>query len=117
MKRLRKGRSRVAPVKILPKVKSLGELRYLTADSPRYARLAMIAASNMGGPAEVNESLREALGYLETALLEAVFASEENGHFCTEADLEQSIVDEVNFVRDLEAEEYLDFCRREARRR
>ena len=74
--------------KILPKIEYLGELRKLaTTDGPfkgRYERLAMIAASNLGQPCRsVGESIRSLNN----------MANETN---------EDGVVDEINFVRDIE---------------
>lgn len=65
------------------KVISLGDLRQKAAKDPAYARLAILASSNLGG---TGENLQEAFHWLE---LNAMETSEE------------SVVDEINFVANL----------------
>lgn len=69
----------------MPKVRSLAELRILSAQDARYKRLAIIAARNIGG--EIKDDDREgALRWLE---------------LCAADTTESGVVGEVNFVRDL----------------
>ncbi len=74
-------------MKKLKRVASLAHLRVLARTEPRYARLAALASSNLGGPAE---PLASALAWLDTNANEVG---------------EPGVVDEVNFVRDIEARE------------
>lgn len=74
--------------KILPKVKSLGELRRLASAEDelgeRYKTLAMIAAENLGGTCT---DLKSAMRHLN------MNADETDEH---------GVLGEVNFVRDIE---------------
>lgn len=76
--------------KLIAKVRSLGELRRLAHDDERYARLALVAASNLGGGinagADPGVALAESLRWLETNADE----TDEDG-----------VIAEVNFCRDL----------------
>jgi len=65
------------------KVTSLGDLREKAAKDPAYARLAILASSNLGG---TGKNLQEAFHWLQ------LVASETS---------EESVVDEINFVADL----------------
>ena len=70
---------------LMPKVRSLGELRSLAKQDRRYRSLAIIAAENLGGDVK-DDDLDGALRWLD---LNAAEMSE------------KGVVDEVNFVRDL----------------
>jgi hypothetical protein len=73
--------------KLVPKVRSLFDLRYRSkgqdAEAPRYAQLACLASANLGGP---REPLDACLRWLDTNAVEVD---------------ERSVVDEINFCRDL----------------
>lgn len=69
--------------KLIPPVRSLGDLARLARTDPRYEKLAMTAASNLGSPAL---ALEAALRYLANEAME----TDEDG-----------VVGEVNFCRDL----------------
>lgn len=67
----------------MPKVRSLYDLRVRAKEDPRYAKLASLASSNLGGPAE---PLDAAFRWLDTNARETD---------------EAGVIDEVNYVRDL----------------
>ncbi len=67
----------------LPRVRSLNALRILSGSDPRFAKLACLASSNLGGP---KADLDAALSWLDTNAREVG---------------EAATVDEVNFCRDL----------------
>jgi len=69
---------------LIPKVTSIGDLFHRAATDPRYAELAMISASNLGGTCK---DLKEARQWLNCNAMES--------------DSEQGVVDEINFCRDL----------------
>jgi len=64
-------------------VTSLGDLKQKADKNPKYAELAMLASSNLGGP---GNNLAEAIRWLE------VNATETS---------EEGVVDEINGVADL----------------
>lgn len=66
----------------IPKVTSLGDLRQRAATDPRYERLAIVAANNLGGAAKNRDA---AMRWLATN--------------ANETD-ERGVVAEVNFCRD-----------------
>jgi len=66
-------------------ITTLAHLRQLAATDERYRRLAAIASSNLGGPAQ-QAPLAEHLRWLETCAMETD---------------EQGVVDEVNFCLTL----------------
>ena len=68
---------------LIPKVSSLFDLKSKATDDPRYAKLAIVAANNLGGD---TRTLAGALRWLD---LNAMETSEEG------------VVGEINFVRDL----------------
>ena len=68
--------------KLIPKVVSLYDLRQKAAADPRYERLALSAARNLGGDAK---NLNDAIRWLEINMLE----TDEDG-----------VINEINFVRD-----------------
>jgi hypothetical protein len=70
-------------VKLIPKVRSLSQLRQLASTDDRYRRLALVAAANLGGTP--TEDLNRAMSWLYT-----------NANETTES----GVVAEVNFVRD-----------------
>lgn len=72
--------------KLIPKVRSLGELKALARNDPSYARLLCLAASNLGGGPEVAANPVAAYRWLELNAMETT---------------ERGVVGEVNFVRDL----------------
>jgi len=69
--------------KLIPAVRSLHELRSLALKDDRYRKLALVAASNLGGD---GKELDESMQWLFQNALE------------TDPDM---IVDEINFCRDL----------------
>jgi hypothetical protein len=71
--------------KLIPKVKSLNELRNLAKTDERYAKLLLAGAENLGGMGYKKDDLDGAYQYL-----------------CMNADEtdEKCVVAEVNFVRD-----------------
>lgn len=71
--------------KLLPKVKTLGELGRRAREDARYAELAKSAARNLGAADRDAATARAALAYLDTNAMETS---------------EKGVVDEVNFVRD-----------------
>ncbi len=74
---------------LLPKVTSLRDLATSARSDERYARLAKVAASNLGQPCE---TLDRALRSLEDCIMET--DGDEDGG-------EDGVVAEINFVRDL----------------
>jgi hypothetical protein len=76
----------------LEPVGSLAELGANAATNPRYAQLALIAARNLGGG--VFERVQDAIEWLEMNAAECEL--EEFG--------EGDVVDEINALRDIEAE-------------
>lgn len=95
----------------LTKIRSLAGLRQLCSCPPtpfdvsdRYRRLAMIAAENLGGPCD---DYKEALQTLEQNAMEVTKEYNELHADMDLVDGEQLIVDEINFVRDIEAEEFM----------
>lgn len=80
--------------KLIPKVTSYQDLANKAKTDERYQRLAIAAAENIGGP-DCKGDYKKALQSLYD-------------HWCSlvgeygddESDAEQSIVDEINFVRD-----------------
>jgi hypothetical protein len=85
----------------LSKIKSLRDLQFRAETEPRYKRLAMIAANNLGGPCSDFNSAMETLSINAMELeMEGTCPETECG-----IDGEEAIVDEVNNVRDIEAEE------------
>lgn len=88
----------VAKLKLLKKVKSLGELSTLAKQDPRYLELAVCAAENLGGTVSSNPEKR-----LSSAM-KSLYDNMDGLVDCDDeevADPEASIVDEVNFCRDL----------------
>jgi hypothetical protein len=74
--------------KLIPKVKSLFDLKMKAKEDPRYAQLAKVAARNLGcGPTNWPEqpTLAEAMRWLEVN---------------AEVTSERGVVGEINFVRD-----------------
>lgn len=72
------------PMVVVPKVRTLGELRRKASIDPKYGRLAQLACENLGGPA--NTELQESLSYLQNCAIEMD---------------EDLLMDEVNSLRDL----------------
>lgn len=68
---------------LIPAVTSLADLRYKAAHDSRYAKLAMVAAQNLGG---VGVDLGESLRWLDANAAESA---------------EACVVSEINFCRDL----------------
>lgn len=68
---------------LLPEVRSLSELRTLARGDPRYERLAITAATNLG---KAVTTLEEAMRWLLTNAAETS---------------EDGVIGEVNYVRDL----------------
>lgn len=73
--------------KPLAKVKSLGELRQLAGEDPRYLQLAILGAQNLG--AGKVDNLNQAMNWLNLNAMTG-----EGGD-------ERGVVEEVNFCRDL----------------
>jgi hypothetical protein len=86
--------------KLLEPVRHLGDLYAKAATNPRYQNLAIIAAENLGGSPR---SWKEALQTLED---NANCIEHENAEEGESVDGEKTVVDEINFVRDIEANEY-----------
>jgi hypothetical protein len=84
-------------VKLIPKVKSLGELRTLAAVSPSYLQLAICGAENLGGHVRQVENMEPGSAAYKTALTDAMRVLEMNAQ---ETANERGVVAEVNFVRD-----------------
>ena len=84
-------------MKTLQKVKSLGELRRLAREDPRYLALAVAAANNLGGNVKDGD-LDGAMRWL--------------GMNADETD-EAGVVEEVNFVRAHAADRAVEFSTRE----
>lgn len=72
--------------KLVPKVKSLSELKMKAKGDPRYDKLMRVGASNLGGGEEVRISSEAAYRWLELNAQETS---------------EKGVVVEVNFCRDL----------------
>ena len=98
--------SKKITIQLLCKIRSLSGLRQLCSEatpsnmSSRYQRLAMIAANNLGGRPK---NYKEALNELENqvmALEGEIIMSDD----CI--DCERGVIDEINFVRDIEAAEF-----------
>ena len=70
---------------LIPKVQSLNELYRLAHSDPRYNKLAMVSASNLGGDIRV---FGDAVMWLNCNAAESPLG-------------ERGVVDEVNFCRDL----------------
>jgi hypothetical protein len=70
-------------IKLMPKVRSLAELRNLAETDERYKKLMIVSASNLGQP---NANEQVAYESLENCVMETD---------------EQGVVDEINFCRDL----------------
>jgi len=73
--------------KLINKVKSLGELRQLAGEDPRYLKLAILGAQNLG--AGKVDNLDQAMNWLNINAM------------ISEGGDEQGVVEEVNFCRDL----------------
>lgn len=69
-------------------VRSLMQLETLARKDPRYRRLAILGASNLGGPPSEKDDLEGAMRWLR------VNASDPEAS-------EDGVIDEVNFCRDL----------------
>ena len=93
-------KTQIRSVKTLPRISTLGQLRRLAAACPRHHRLMVIAAQNLGGRIKDNASIDDAFQSL---------LSNVNPYEIPGSD-EQGIVDEVNFVRDLEAKDFQRQC-------
>lgn len=68
---------------LIPAVSSIADLRMKARTDPRYAKLAMVAASNLGGQSETLD------GALRTLELNAAETDEDG------------VVGEINYCRDL----------------
>ena len=71
---------------LIPKVNSISDLFFRANTDPRYAQLALISASNLGGMGKDLKEARQTLYDNATA---------------DEGCSEQGVVDEINFCRDL----------------
>jgi hypothetical protein len=71
-------------MKLIPAIRSIGELHMLATKDPKYKQLALIASSNLGG--EPTENLNKAINWLR------INADETD---------EAGVVGEINFCRDL----------------
>ena len=98
-------KTQIRSVKTLPRISTLGQLRRLAAACPRHHRLMVIAAQNLGGGIKDNASIDDAFQSL---------VSNVNPYEIPGSD-EQGVVDEVNFVRDLEADEFKKKCEQDLR--
>jgi hypothetical protein len=76
----------MASKRLIPSIKSLADLRRLTTIDKRYAKLACLAASALGGPVQVRDDAEAALRWLN------LNANETS---------EKGVVNEINFIRDL----------------
>ena len=85
---------------LLSEVRHLGDLRMKANADPRYQNLAMIAAQNLGASPK---DWKHALAELEEQANCIESEAEAEGETI---DGEQTITDEVNFVRDIEADEF-----------
>lgn len=84
---------------LLAKVRSLGDLRQRAASDPRYARLAIVAAENLGGRVRQGRHLDDPTSTdYALALSDAMTWLRVNAN---ETGDERGVVEEVNFVRDL----------------
>jgi hypothetical protein len=83
--------------KLIPKVRSLGELRTLATASPSYLQLAICAAENLGGQVRQKENMEPGDTAYEIALRDAMGVLLLNAN---ETGDERGVVAEVNFVRD-----------------
>lgn len=87
-----RGRS---PKALVPKIRSLGELRQLAQTDDRYRQLALVAAENLGwASADVGAKNPTDPRLLTAALRWLSMNADETGS-------ERGVVSEVNFVRDL----------------
>lgn len=98
----------VPAINKLPEISSLQDLRYRATNNPRYARLAIISTSNLGGP---SDNWDTAMQTLETNALEAGRESREGDEGLMDA--ETMIVDEINGCLDIEADEHIGVSKHE----
>jgi hypothetical protein len=82
--------------KLIPKVRSLGELQTLATTDPRYLQLAICGAENLGGRVAQKENMKPGDAAYKAALQQAMRWLSTNANETSDA----GVVAEVNFVRD-----------------